>query len=279
MSAVGSRRGRAGAGSSGADRSRSGHLDADWSAGQWLADLAGDESALAAALAAAIRPARPGLVVCGDRSAGRGTGALPAFLAHELGATQALGLVSVEVAGDALVAHRRLPAGRRETIRVVPPAVCSVEAAGIRLRCASLPAALAARRATVPVVSPAAPAAPAATVRLGVPRPYLPRTHVVPAAPVGAARERVLALSGALARHETATVIGPVSPAEAAAELLAYLARTGTTQAPASIATTAGPAARAPSHPASPAAVAAPDSATKAATRPARQPTTPDGES
>jgi len=193
------------------------------------ADLAADEHALAAALADAIGPARPALVVCGDRSAGRGTGALPAFLAHRLGAAQALGLVSAEPAGDALVAERRLPGGRRERLRVVAPAVCSVEAAGVRLRRAPLPAVLAARRAAIPVVTPAAsPAVPRGDgVRLGKPRPYLPRTRVVPPAPAGSAHDRLLALSGVLTGRATAAVIGPVGAARAAGELLAYLSRPG----------------------------------------------------
>ena len=42
----------------------------------------------------------PDLVVCGDRSALGGTGALPALLAHHLGAAQALGLVSLAVEGE-----------------------------------------------------------------------------------------------------------------------------------------------------------------------------------
>ncbi|HEY6277406.1 MAG TPA: mycofactocin-associated electron transfer flavoprotein beta subunit, partial [Streptosporangiaceae bacterium] len=95
------------------------------------AGLADDEHALAIALARALGRYRPALVLCGDRSAGRGTGALPAFLAHELGAAQALGLVSLTVDGDHLLAERRLPAGHRERLRVTLPAVCSVEAAGV----------------------------------------------------------------------------------------------------------------------------------------------------
>ncbi len=91
------------------------------------------------------------MVVCGDRSVDRGTGALPAFVAHELGAAQALGLVALEVtaatgrpADLALSADRRLDGGWRERLRVPLPAVCSVEAAGVRLRRASLAGALAA---------------------------------------------------------------------------------------------------------------------------------------
>ena len=85
-------------------------------------------------------------VLCGDASADRGTGAVPAFLAAELGAAQALGLVAVEPAGTGpLRATRRLDGGRREVLDVASPAVLSVEGAVARLRRASLPAELAAR--------------------------------------------------------------------------------------------------------------------------------------
>ena len=59
---------------------------------------------MAAALAAAPRPGA-GLVLCGDLSADRGSGSVPAFLAAHLGAAQALGLVAVEL-GAAGHAHR-----------------------------------------------------------------------------------------------------------------------------------------------------------------------------
>jgi electron transfer flavoprotein beta subunit len=204
-------------------------LRVEWPGGRaedLAGDLAEDEHALAAALADAIRPAGPALVMCGDRSAGRGTGALPAFLAHELGAAQALGLVHAEATGAALTGLRRLPGGRRERVRLALPAVCSVEAAGVRLRRAPLPAVLAARRAAIAVVTPAVAPEPG-RVRLGPPRPYRPRPHLVPTAPAGSAQQRLLALSGVLTRRESATVIGPVSAARAADELLAYLARPG----------------------------------------------------
>ena len=70
------------------------------------------------------------------------------------GRAQALGLVAVEHGGDAadVRATRRLDGGRREVLRVVAPAVLSVEGAAARLRRASLPAELAARRATIAVV-------------------------------------------------------------------------------------------------------------------------------
>ena len=96
----------------------------------YLADLVGDERTLAAALATAIRRVGPpALVLCGDRSSDRGTGALPAFLAHELEAAQALGLVSLEPellsAGSdeapAVRAERRLDGGRREVAAGADP--------------------------------------------------------------------------------------------------------------------------------------------------------------
>ncbi len=71
------------------------------------------------------------------------------------------------------------------------------------------------------------PAARPSRLRLGPPRPYVPRTHDAPPPPIGSARERLLALSGALYRREPPAVIGPLGPDQAATELLAYLRRSG----------------------------------------------------
>ena len=123
---------------------------------RYVAELAGDERDLARRLVAALAPfGRPDLVLCGDRSADRGTGVLPAYLAHELGAAQALGLVALAAAeGDgarSLVVERRLDGGWRERLAVPLPAVCSVEGAGVRLRRASLAGALDATADAVPL--------------------------------------------------------------------------------------------------------------------------------
>jgi electron transfer flavoprotein beta subunit len=192
-------------------------------------DVGGDERAAARAVAAAVRTAGdPALVICGDRSADRGTGAFPAFLAHELGAAQALGLVDLRPDGEGVLAERRLDGGRRERLRVPRPAVCSVEGAGVRLRRASLPATLAAGRAVVPTAAPAA-AAPDGTgwVTTGHPVPYRPRTRVMPAPDSAAPRQRLLSLTGALVAHEPPTIIGPVDAEPAADALLSFLARHG----------------------------------------------------
>jgi electron transfer flavoprotein beta subunit len=192
---------------------------------EYVEDLAGDERALARAVAAAVRIAgAPDLVVCGDHSADRGTGALPAYLARELGAAQALGLVELHPSGGQLLAERRLDGGRRERLRVPRPAVCSVEGAGIRLRRASLPATLAAGRVAVPVADVVPTAAQRVAV-IGV-RPFRPRSRVVPP-PVGTPRERLLALTGALVAHDPPTIVEPAGAVEAADVLLGYLRRHG----------------------------------------------------
>jgi electron transfer flavoprotein beta subunit len=197
-------------------------------------ELASDEQASARAAAAAMAALGGAhVVVCGDRSADRGTGAFPAFLAHELGAAQALGLVRL-VPGDdrELLAERRLDGGWREQLSFRPPAVCSVEAAGVRLRRSTLAGALGANDLPVGVDDRASEFLRTARERtgalhLGPVRRFEPRTRVVPAPFSEDARERVLALTGALDRHDPPTLVGPMGAAEAADVLLEYLARHG----------------------------------------------------
>jgi electron transfer flavoprotein beta subunit len=195
----------------------------------FLEDLGGDERALARTVAGELRAAGPpALVVCGDHSADRGTGAFPAFLAHELGAAQALGLVGLLAEVDGLLAERRLDGGRRERLRVPRPAVCSVEGAGVRLRRASLPAALAAGRAAIATAQPPSRVGSLVTpVAAGPVLPYRPRTRVIPPPNSAEPRQRLLSLTGALAAHEPPTIVGPVDAPEAADALLAFLARHG----------------------------------------------------
>lgn len=191
--------------------------------GAYLDDLVRDERALARALVGALGDERPDLVLCGDRSADRGTGALPAFVAHELGCVQAPGLVALDLVDGDLVAERRLDHGRRERMRVPLPAVCSVEGLGLRLRRAALPASLAAAEAAVPVVRAAVPAS---RVRVVQARPAKPRPRHLPA-PTGTPRERLLQLTGALLDHEPPTVVTPKDAAEAADVLLDFLTKHG----------------------------------------------------
>ncbi|MET9824580.1 mycofactocin-associated electron transfer flavoprotein beta subunit [Streptomyces sp. NPDC006349] len=164
----------------------------------------------------------PDVILCGDRSTDRGTGTVPAYLAHLAGASQALGLTELAVEEGELRASRRLDAGRRELLALTLPAVCSVEPSGPRLRRAPLPATLAARTAPVPVV--AVTTAPDIAVTAGPPRPYRPRPRVLPAPHGEQPRERLLALTGAGAPPRTPPrVATPATPAEAAELLLEYL--------------------------------------------------------
>ncbi|MGC8464046.1 MAG: mycofactocin-associated electron transfer flavoprotein beta subunit [Acidimicrobiales bacterium] len=201
-----------------------------------LGALVLDQRDQARALAAAIAGLGPvGVVLCGDRSPDRGTGELPAFLAHELGLPQALGLVRLDPADDGLVGLRRLDGGWREQLRIPTPAVCSVEGAGVVLRRASLAAVVATAGQAVPVVTVPVPAVPrrAGRVVTGPAVPFRPPTHVVPAPHEPDPRDRIARLTGVLVAHEPTQVVGPVDATEAADTLLAYLARHGMAPAPA----------------------------------------------
>jgi electron transfer flavoprotein beta subunit len=184
--------------------------------------VAEDGSGEACAIAAAIRDryGMPDLVLCGDRSADRGTGATPAFLAAELGAVQALGLVELSYAGAGLTGLRRLDGGRRERLAIPAPAVCSLEPTEIRLRRAPLPATLRARRAEVPVAEVGVRPSP---VRVAASRPYRPRARILGAPREATAHQRVLELTGALVERDPPTVSTPPDAAAAADELLTYL--------------------------------------------------------
>lgn len=195
----------------------------------WVTSLANDGRWLAQALVAAIRTVgEPDLVLCGDRSTDRGTGAIPAYVAHELGAAQALGLVSVSVEGSGLRAQRRLDGGRREVLSVPRPAVCSVEAAGLRLRRASLTMELNGRRTPVPVAPQPSMVTPL-TVYVGQPASHRPRPRLVPPPAGSDPRNRLLELTGALATRSVPTVLGPLPAQDAADVLLRWLAERGYT--------------------------------------------------
>jgi electron transfer flavoprotein beta subunit len=174
--------------------------------------------AVARAIASALGET-PRAVVCGVWSLDRGSGSVPAFLAAELGAAQALGLVSMAPSEGAVLAERRLDRGARERLRVPLPAVCSVEAASARLRRARLTGLLSAQGGRVEVVRASTTPPPPAPVRTA---PFRPRARELPAPASASARERVLALTGALTDREPPQTLY-LDPAVAARELLARL--------------------------------------------------------
>ncbi len=151
------------------------------------------------------------LVLCGDYSIDRGTGSVPAFLAAELGAAQALGLVAIDMATAAampLRVVRRLDGGRREVLDVPLPAVLSVEGSVARLRRASLAASLAAR--VTPITVAAGPFGQPAEAEV---HPYRPRARTLPA-PAGDSLARVKAIldvGGGDSHAETITLDPPAA--------------------------------------------------------------------
>lgn len=155
-------------------------------------------------------------VVCGDHSTDRGSGSVPAFLAHRLGVTQALGLVSVDLdpaPGGSVAAVRRLDGGRREVLTVPLPAVLSVEGGVAPLRRAGLRAALAARGAAIEVAKVAPYATPVVTP---VVTPFRPRARVLPA-PAGAdALDRLRQLTDAGTATQRGETVQLDPPAAAA---------------------------------------------------------------
>ena len=91
-------------------------------------------------------------VLCGDYSFDRGSGSVPAYLAAELGITQALGVVSLTPQTHDILVTRRLDGGRREHLRITDRAVISVEGSIARLRRASLATSLATREVRIQVI-------------------------------------------------------------------------------------------------------------------------------
>lgn len=174
---------------------------------------------VATSLAASLTGATT--IWCGDYSLDRGTGSVPAFLAHDLGIAQALGLVAVAFDHAGITASRRLDGGRRERLAITVPAVLSVEGSTALLRRASLRGLLG-----TPTIERVAAELPD-PIHLAETRPYRPRPRVL-AAPAGAtALERVRALTAAgaatAAHGETVTL----DPHAAADRILAALADWG----------------------------------------------------
>lgn len=110
----------------------------------------------AALLAAALRAeVLPDLILCGTRSADRGSGQVPSMLAEILGWPVVTDLTRLELRADQAVVQRRLDRGAREVVEVRLPAVFALEPGLVRLRHASLPRLMAAQRTVISVRHPA----------------------------------------------------------------------------------------------------------------------------
>lgn len=145
-------------------------------------------------------PKRLLLVCCGDWSLDRGSGSVPALLAHFLGVPHALGLVAVRWADDpnrlgVMECERRLDGGRREVLQVTGSAVVSMEGAVATLRRASLAGVIGARDSMIEVLSRPmrASGAGVTVVRTGSHRPMPQHTaHIA----TGNPRDRVSLVLG-----------------------------------------------------------------------------------
>jgi len=183
------------------------------------ADIDAPSEAIAEALAPQLDGAA--VVCCGDYSADRGSGSVPAFLAHQLEAAQALGLTGLTPrTPGCLIAQRRLDGGRREHLQVTAPAVISVEPGAARLRRASLSGLLAAREAVIEVAEGAV--THGSRVQVMSTAPYRPRPKMLPPPHDPLPRARLLALTGALTERTPPRVVSAPCD-EAADELISYL--------------------------------------------------------
>ena len=158
-------------------------------------------------------------VWCGDHSLDCGAGSVPAFIAAQLGAQQALGVVAIDLVDDGVHATRRLDGGRREVLGVRSPAVVSVEGATAPLRRASLAALRSATSATIEVRQPTTPI----HMMEFMVRPYRPRARAL-AAPAGeTALERLAVLTDAAAASAARGETVHLEPADAAARIVRAL--------------------------------------------------------
>jgi electron transfer flavoprotein beta subunit len=180
--------------------------------------LGADSASVARELAAVARDCS--IVVCGDYSVDRGSGSVPAFIAHELGVAQALGLIELQDPDDAggFQAVRRLDGGRRERLAIRGRCVLSVAGGVAALRRAPMAGVLSASRATIEVrVSTVTHVPHQVTVR-----PYRPRARVLDAPVDTNALDRVRALTGAAVQRTPPRRL-TLEPEAAADELLEQL--------------------------------------------------------
>lgn len=179
---------------------------------------------VAGMLASSCRTAA--MVLCGDHSLDRGSGSVPAFLAHELAFGQALGCVGVDLSPSnramddrSMVVERRLDQGRREQLLVSFGTVLSFEG-GLEPRRAPLTATVAATATSVPTVAGNPTVGPVAATVTST-GPYRPRA-MASTAPVGSTLDRIRQLTGAGQERASARQLelDPVDAAEVVVDQL-----------------------------------------------------------
>jgi electron transfer flavoprotein beta subunit len=152
-----------------------------------------DASVVAEALAAAIGPETPDLVLTGLQSDDMGFGQTGVILAERLGVAHATIIMDVQVQGAAVRVKRELEGGWFQWLEMPLPALLTIQSGINQLRYATLKGIMAAKKKEIRVV----------------------------AAPGAAAAQRVLALRAPEKQKQTRMIAG--SPAEAARELVRAL--------------------------------------------------------
>jgi electron transfer flavoprotein beta subunit len=193
-------------------------VDTPGPAEQWGSEVA------AAALAAVLGDAD--VIVCGDASGDRGSGTVPARLAHLLGRPQALGCRAVRLEGSSLRAVRRLDGGRRERLGIDPPCVVSVEAGIGPVPRAALARVLGGGPAVERVAAAVPPGSSRGDPTGAVTGPWRPRASDVPVPGERDPVLRAVALTGALERSDPPEFLR-AAPDAAAAGILERLERWG----------------------------------------------------
>lgn len=190
-------------------------------------------------LAAALRTeGLPDLVLCGGRSLGRGSGKLPALLGEYLDWPVVTDITHLEIQAARVYFRRRLARGARSEGEVRMPAVLAIAAENIRLRYASLPRLMQARREAIPVrylpdlgLSPLDLNFPASTVHAATPPRPRPRTIFIPTGDLSADERVAQIMSAGVSRKATQLVDG--TPEEAAEAILGFLRDRGFLDQPA----------------------------------------------
>jgi electron transfer flavoprotein beta subunit len=152
-----------------------------------------DALVVADALAAAIGPEAPDLVLTGLQSDDMGFGQTGVILAEKLGVAHATIIMDVQVEGAALRVKRELEGGWFQWLQMPLPALLTIQSGINQLRYATLKGIMAAKKKEIRAV--AAPAATAAQEVVDLRAPDKQKqTRMIAGSPAEAARELLRAL-------------------------------------------------------------------------------------
>lgn len=152
-----------------------------------------DAFAIADALAAAIGPEAPDLVLTGLQSDDMGFGQTGVILAERLGVAHATIIMDVQVQGEGLRVKRELEGGWFQWLEMPLPALLTIQSGINQLRYATLKGIMAAKKKEIRVVT--APALQPTQTVLDLKAPEKQKqTRMIAGSPAEAARELVRAL-------------------------------------------------------------------------------------